>query len=104
MSTTNKRSNKGKTGVDVSDIGTHFEDIEPVSLHELTQSRYLNYAMSVITSRALPDVRLYHGEESHGLLPSVAHGVSRAIPNSARCARRSTPLSGLPSAGQSGHV
>lgn len=26
-------------------------------LHELTQSRYLNYALSVITSRALPDVR-----------------------------------------------
>src|SRR5438874_1264618 len=27
------------------------------SLHELAQSRYLNYALSVITSRALPDVR-----------------------------------------------
>lgn len=26
-------------------------------LHELAQSRYLNYALSVITSRALPDVR-----------------------------------------------
>ena len=26
-------------------------------LHELTRSRYLNYALSVITSRALPDVR-----------------------------------------------
>jgi len=31
--------------------------IEPVALHEATRSRYLNYAMSVITSRALPDVR-----------------------------------------------
>ncbi len=30
---------------------------EPVALHELAQSRYLNYALSVITSRALPDVR-----------------------------------------------
>jgi DNA gyrase subunit A len=30
---------------------------EPVSLHEAAQSRYLNYALSVITSRALPDVR-----------------------------------------------
>jgi DNA gyrase subunit A len=29
----------------------------PVALHEITQSRYLNYALSVITSRALPDVR-----------------------------------------------
>src|SRR5690606_13970184 len=30
---------------------------EPASLHDITQSRYLNYALSVITSRALPDVR-----------------------------------------------
>ncbi|RAL20604.1 DNA topoisomerase [Lujinxingia litoralis] len=28
-----------------------------VALHKTTQERYLNYAMSVITSRALPDVR-----------------------------------------------
>lgn len=31
--------------------------IEPIALHEAAQSRYLNYALSVITSRALPDVR-----------------------------------------------
>ena len=30
---------------------------EPVALHEAAQSRYLNYALSVITARALPDVR-----------------------------------------------
>jgi DNA gyrase subunit A len=30
---------------------------EHVSLHEAAQTRYLNYALSVITSRALPDVR-----------------------------------------------
>ena len=30
---------------------------EPVALHEAAQTRYLNYALSVITSRALPDVR-----------------------------------------------
>ena len=30
---------------------------EQAALHELTQTRYLNYALSVITSRALPDVR-----------------------------------------------
>ena len=29
----------------------------PVALHEAAQARYLNYALSVITSRALPDVR-----------------------------------------------
>ncbi len=33
------------------------ETIEPVSLRVETEERYLNYAMSVITSRALPDVR-----------------------------------------------
>jgi DNA gyrase subunit A len=31
------------------------EDNAP--LHEIAQTRYLNYALSVITSRALPDVR-----------------------------------------------
>lgn len=31
--------------------------VEPVALHEAARSRYLNYALSVITSRALPDVR-----------------------------------------------
>ena len=30
---------------------------DSVALHEAAQSRYLNYALSVITSRALPDVR-----------------------------------------------
>src|ERR1043165_9777653 len=29
----------------------------PTALHDLAQVRYLNYALSVITSRALPDVR-----------------------------------------------
>ncbi len=31
--------------------------IEPVALHEATRRRYVNYALSVITARALPDVR-----------------------------------------------
>ena len=31
--------------------------IDGVALHEAAQSRYLNYALSVITARALPDVR-----------------------------------------------
>jgi len=30
---------------------------ESAALHEVTQTRYLNYALSVITSRAIPDVR-----------------------------------------------
>src|SRR5579884_258912 len=33
------------------------ETIEPVSLRVETEERYLNYALSVIQSRALPDVR-----------------------------------------------
>ncbi|MCB9546856.1 MAG: DNA topoisomerase IV subunit A [Myxococcales bacterium] len=37
------------------DGGGSHEDA--VALHEVTRSRYLNYALSVITSRALPDVR-----------------------------------------------
>jgi len=32
-------------------------DIQPVRLHEAARRRYLSYALSVITSRALPDVR-----------------------------------------------
>jgi DNA gyrase subunit A len=32
-------------------------DDEGVALHEAAQARYLNYALSVITARALPDVR-----------------------------------------------
>jgi DNA gyrase subunit A len=43
------RSSRGGGG------GTHGE--EAVALHEAAQARYLNYALSVITARALPDVR-----------------------------------------------
>ncbi len=32
-------------------------EVEAVELHQATRSRYLNYALSVITSRALPDIR-----------------------------------------------
>jgi DNA gyrase subunit A len=47
---------KGKRG------GGRTEEVEarreePAALHEVAQTRYLNYALSVITSRALPDVR-----------------------------------------------
>src|SRR5437870_1436451 len=33
------------------------ESIQPVSISQESKRRYLNYALSVITSRALPDVR-----------------------------------------------
>ena len=45
----------GDTTLDTRDGGSHGP--EAVALHEAAQSRYLNYALSVITSRALPDVR-----------------------------------------------
>ena len=38
-------------------ISTESGDDQKVALHTATRQRYLNYAMSVITSRALPDVR-----------------------------------------------
>src|SRR5437667_5493281 len=33
------------------------DNVQPVSISQETRRRYLNYALSVITSRALPDVR-----------------------------------------------
>ncbi|MCH2108262.1 MAG: DNA topoisomerase IV subunit A [Polyangiaceae bacterium] len=50
-----KTSRRGK-GADKPDAFANISG-EPSPLHEVTQSRYLNYALSVITSRALPDVR-----------------------------------------------
>ena len=32
-------------------------DVMPVPLHEAARERYLAYALSVVTSRALPDIR-----------------------------------------------
>ena len=42
---------------DAASGGAASLDPGAVALHEAAQSRYLNYALSVITSRALPDVR-----------------------------------------------
>ena len=63
--------------------------IEEVPLHETAQARYLNYAMSVITSRALPDVRdglkpvqrriLYAMFKELGLTHNAKHRKSAAI-------------------------
>jgi DNA gyrase subunit A len=43
--------------IDAGPRGTGGGEPESVALHEAAQARYLNYALSVITSRALPDVR-----------------------------------------------
>jgi DNA gyrase subunit A len=43
--------------VDLDTSGPSGPIDERVALHEAAQTRYLNYALSVITSRALPDVR-----------------------------------------------
>ncbi len=48
-----QKSARGGGGGDVGDVGND----TPVALHTAAQERYLNYALSVITSRALPDVR-----------------------------------------------
>jgi DNA gyrase subunit A len=63
--------------------------IESVALHEATRHRYLNYAMSVITSRALPDVRdglkpvqrriLYAMYQNLRLLPDGRYRKSAAV-------------------------
>jgi DNA gyrase subunit A len=63
--------------------------IEDVVLHEATRKRYLNYALSVITSRALPDVRdglkpvqrriLYAMLNNLNLRPDSKHRKSAAV-------------------------
>ena len=45
------------TTVETRGAGPGGNDPSVVALHEAAQARYLNYALSVITSRALPDVR-----------------------------------------------
>ena len=57
--------------------------IEEVPLHETAKARYLNYAMSVITSRALPDVR-------DGLKP-VQRRILYAMFNNLRLSHDSKP-------------
>ena len=50
-------SGDGGGGTGTLDGGTSGGGEDRVALHEAAQARYLNYALSVITSRALPDVR-----------------------------------------------
>ena len=62
-STTSSSSKKsGGKGSNAGPIRSKVDPFEgasgdPAALHEIAQERYLNYALSVITSRALPDVR-----------------------------------------------
>ncbi len=51
------RIRRGANGVGNGDDRPIKMVVEDVSLAEATRGRYLNYALSVITSRALPDVR-----------------------------------------------
>ncbi|HEX2881744.1 MAG TPA: DNA topoisomerase IV subunit A [Polyangiaceae bacterium] len=52
-----KRGDDGKQGDLFQKSSASKTNEEHASLHELVEARYLNYALSVITSRALPDVR-----------------------------------------------
>jgi len=56
--TTKKKRSSDQTLFDSMDAdGVDSDGALVVSLHETAQERYLNYALSVITSRAIPDVR-----------------------------------------------
>ncbi len=52
-----QRGSKRTRGSDEAPAGLSGEGEQSVALHDIAQARYLNYALSVITSRALPDVR-----------------------------------------------
>ncbi len=64
------------------------ETIQPVSITEETRRRYLNYALSVITSRALPDVRDGLKPVQRRILFSMFHDLHlHADGRPAKCAR-----------------
>ena len=67
-----RRKKKGAPQIELP-----MDSIEDASLVVEAQRRYLNYALSVITSRALPDVR--DGAEAGAAANSVHH-VQRASP------------------------
>jgi DNA gyrase subunit A len=64
------------------------EDIQPVSIIDETRRRYLNYALSVITSRALPDVRDGLKPVQRRILYTMYHDLGlRADSKPVKCAR-----------------
>ena len=81
-----------KSGTPDADDGLALESrprVKEVSLQRETEKRYLNYALSVITSRALPDVRdglkpvqrriLYGMYQNLKLLPTAKYRKSAAV-------------------------
>ncbi|MFZ4737050.1 MAG: DNA gyrase subunit A, partial [Bradymonadia bacterium] len=63
-------------------------NVEEVSLVEAARHRYLNYALSVVTSRALPDVRdglkpvqrrIIYGMQQMGLTPDARYRKCAAV-------------------------
>jgi DNA gyrase subunit A len=64
------------------------EDIQPISITQETRRRYLNYALSVITSRALPDVRDGLKPVQRRILYTMYHDLHlTADSRTAKCAR-----------------
>src|SRR5437660_140809 len=71
------------------------ESIQPVSISEETRHRYLNYALSVITSRALPDVRDGLKPVQRRILYTMYHELHlHADGRPVRCARISGDVTG----------
>ncbi len=52
-----KHTHRRSNGDGSLDLFRREQPAQQVALHDVAQSRYLNYALSVITARALPDVR-----------------------------------------------
>src|SRR5262249_22500702 len=57
MAKRKKKKEASLFDLDVETSGPSGPSDDHVALHEAARARYLNYALSVITSRALPDVR-----------------------------------------------
>jgi DNA gyrase subunit A len=71
------------------------EEIHPVSISEETRRRYLNYALSVITARALPDVRDGLKPVQRRILYAMHHELHlHADGRPAKCARISGEVTG----------
>jgi DNA gyrase subunit A len=71
------------------------ESIQPVSISQETRHRYLNYALSVITSRALPDVRDGLKPVQRRILYTMYHELHlHADGRPAKCARITGDVTG----------
>src|SRR4051812_10354755 len=83
MSDTMTGGGGGDDGCDDGDgTGTTFASIEPIEIQEEMERSFLDYAMSVIVSRALPDARdglkpvhrrILYGMDQLGARPDRAH-------------------------------